>query len=222
LAGAGRLAVALITALPLLLAAVKLSLEALSLGTGGLAPPVPPLLSLLVLPVLVALPARGHGPAALLSRLLATPALLAPIAVCFPWTVAPSHLGLAFGEFAFFLHWLTKYPSWGAVNHEVLLGILCVLGCAFLPWLAAALRLHGNSGRGPQAVLLGLVLIPYVPVLIRLDATLFLAGVLGGRMPFQPGPPIWVTFGPVLRLASILSMIGLLLDLRRPAGGSPE
>ena len=42
LAWAGRLAVALITALPLLLAAVKLSLEALSLGTGGLAPPVPP------------------------------------------------------------------------------------------------------------------------------------------------------------------------------------
>jgi hypothetical protein len=207
-------------AAPLLLAAGTLVLEVLAPAAATGWTRLLALVTLLALPVSFALTARGRGSRALASRIVATPALLAPVAVCFPWTVAPSHLGLAFGEFGFFVHWLTKYPGWGAVNHEVLLGILCVLGCAFLPWLAAVLRVLERGGRAAQGVLLGLVLIPYIPVLVRLDVGLFIAGVFAGSAGPRPAPPLWVVFGPVLRLASILSMIGMLLDSRRAARGA--
>ena len=213
-----RLATLVIAAIPLLLAAATLALEVIAPHIVGGKARLLALASLLAVPVLIVLTALRRGSRTLASRLFATPALLAPVAVCFPWTVAPSHLGLAFGDLEFFLHWLTKYPTWGRLNHEVLLGILCVLGCAFLPWLAAVLRLYEKGGRAALMTLLGLVLIPYIPVLIRLDVLLFIAGLPLGVLP---APPIWVVFGPVLRLASILSMIGMLLDARRaaPDGG---
>ena len=160
-----------------------------------------------------ALAAPGRDATNLATRSVAIPALVAPLSVCFPWTAVPSKIGITFGEFGFFLHWLTKYPTVGPVNHEVLLGILCVLGCGFMPWLSAVLRRHGNSGRAAHLVLAGLALIPYVPVLIRLDANLFLAGTYSAA---TAGAPIWVALGPVLRLAAILSIIGMLRH--RPAG----
>ncbi len=211
-----------LVATPLLVAAVDLLCEGLGRDRLHASLRLVALLGLVAVPSLLTLTARGRGPAALASRIVAAPALLAPLAVCFPWTVAPSHLGVAFGEFAFFLHWLTKYPDWGSVNREVLLGILCVLGCAFLPWLAAVLHLRRRGGRVAGMGLLGLVLIPYAPVLIQLDLGLFLVGTFGAKLIMGVRPPIWVVFGSVLRLASILSMIGMLVSGRRaaPEGGA--
>jgi hypothetical protein len=212
-----RAATLLAVAFPLLLAASTLAWELIKPYSSSQTTLLVALVSLVVVPVVVGLASRLPAPPVV--RLVATPALLAPVAVCFPWTVAPSHLGLGFGDFGYFRHWLTKYPSWGPINDEVLLGILCVLGCAFLPWLAAVIRLHRSTGRLTQLALLGLALIPYIPVLIRLDALLFVAGALApGPMP---RPPIWVTFGPVLRLASILSMAGMSLAGRLPAAARP-
>src|SRR3712207_1528853 len=51
-----------------------------------------------------------------------SPCLLAPLATVYPWAVVPSRVpGIAYGGPRFFLHWLTKYPSLGPINHEVLL-----------------------------------------------------------------------------------------------------
>jgi hypothetical protein len=203
-----------LSAIPLLLAAATLVSAGLGPESSGWWWRVAALLCLVALPVALALTARGRGASTLAARLVAAPALLAPLAVCFPWTVAPDHLGLGFGEFGFFLHWLTKYPSQGPINVEVLLGILCVLGCAFLPWLTAALALSHRGSRITRAVLLGLALIPYVPVLIRLDLLLFAAGIVMKSTSFQPVPPIWAAFGAMLRLTAILSMIGMLFELQ--------
>lgn len=91
-----------------------------------------------------------------------------------------------------------------------------MLGCAFLPWLSAALLFSRHGTRITCAVLLGLVLIPYIPVLTRLDVEVlvFSAVSFAGNMKFPPAPPIWVIVGPALRLAAILSMVGMVFDGR--------
>src|SRR4051812_42271524 len=114
--------------LPALLAALALAAE----WRGSFSPArewlgsTPWLLALdFVLPPLLAIACarRSRPDLALLVSLLA-PACIAPLAVLYPWTLAPSHLGgIGYGGFTFFRFWLTKYPNWGPINHEVLLGI---------------------------------------------------------------------------------------------------
>lgn len=212
-----------VSAIPLLLAAATLIDGFLNPGSSGRSWLVPALLCVVALPGVLAFMTRGLSARVLASRLVAVPALLAPLSVAFPWTVTPSHFGVEFGGFGFFVEWLTKYPTLGPINVEVLLGLLGILGCAFLPWLSAALVLSHRSSRITRAVLLGLVLIPYLPVLIRLDVVLFTMGVLFKGPAFVPDPPIWVAFGPLLRLTGILSMALMMFKLDPdPATTRPE
>ena len=97
------------------------------------------------------------------------------------------------------------------MNIEVLLGLLCVLGCAFIPWLAAVLFVSRSLSYAARAALLALALVPYVPVVIRLDAQLVAAAFVIGRAQVQP-LIIVLLLGPVLRLAAVLSVAGMLLD----------
>ncbi len=200
-----------LSAIPLLLAAATLLDEWLAPYRHRQGWRIAALACLVALPVVLALTARARGVSVLASRLIAAPALLAPVSVCFPWAAVPSHLGVAFGELPLFLEWLTRYPNRGSINVEVLLGILCILGCAFLPWLSAALLLSHRSSRPTHAVLLALVLIPYIPVAIQLDLRLLATGLLMKDSPFQPAPPIWVAFGAMIRLTAILSIVGTML-----------
>lgn len=52
--------------------------------------------------------------------------LLSPLSVVLPWASVPANIGLGLANFAFFVEWLTKYPNFGPINYEVLLGILCM------------------------------------------------------------------------------------------------
>lgn len=157
---------------------------------------------------------------------LLVPCVLAPLAALSPWTVAPSPLGPGLGGLPFFLSWLTRYPTVGPVNHEVLLGTLAVLGACALP---AALAHHVATSRHPRvrtiALLAALQLAAYLPVLVRLDAALLAHGwtaVQHGSLGpvVAPGRATagWqsallasrIAVGPLLRLAATASMLAFV------------
>lgn len=137
------------------------------------------------------------------------PCLLAPLATIYPWAVVPSHLGMAVGGLPLFLGWLTRYPNFGPVNGEILLGIGCVLGASAMPVLFAELarRRPGRPGLLLGVLLLGLV--PYVPVLLRLDIELVLAGILGVPSLFSDAPISmpWLAAGPGMRALGVVGMV---------------
>ena len=141
---------------------------------------------------------------------LLLPCAFAPLLVATPWTVAPSHLGISLGSFPFFVSWLTRYPTLGPVNDEVLLGIGAVLGACALP---AALAAHAWLGRAPRlsvvALLASLQLVAYLPVLVRLDAGLLLFAAMDPFAMFGPSvvAVLTVAGGAVLRLWATLAMI---------------
>ncbi len=96
--------------------------------------------------------------------------LLSPLSVVLPWASVPANIGLGLANFAFFAEWLTKYPNFGPINYEVLLGILCICGSATMPAVYAASRLWGDDdNRSLSVVLFVLFLVAYLPVLFRLD-----------------------------------------------------
>ncbi len=133
---------------------------------------------------------------------LSCPGLLAPLALLYPWTAAPGHLGMELGGPELFRHWLTKYPNLGPVNFQVLLGILCILGASVAPAILAIHRLMGGHRRVLVLLLAAATVVAYVPVLIRLDVMLLLVGVLGA--PPQPE----AAGGPLVRgLAAVATVI---------------
>ncbi len=131
----------------------------------------PVLLSAMVLglPILAAVYwKRGEAHPIARAALICT--LIAPLSVVPSWAVVPSGLGPGLANFAYFAQWLTKYPNFGPINYEVLLGILCICGSATMPTIYAASRLWGEEdNRSLSFVLFVLHLIAYVPVLLRLD-----------------------------------------------------
>lgn len=161
-------------------------------------------------------------------RALAIPCLLAPLAVTSAWAVVPSHLGVGYGGFEFFLRWLTKYPNLGPVNYEVLLGILCILGASSAPAFFALYRLRGGQGRAVLSGLLVLQFVAYVPVLVRLDWMMVVCSaqalihghstLLGGGDAASILEKYAIASegaGALYRLAATLSMVSMLaLSLR--------
>jgi hypothetical protein len=122
---------------------------------------------------------------------------LTPLAVLNAWTNAPG-FPTAFGGYRYFLHWLTKYPNFGPINIEVLLGLLCVVLSSLTP---AAFAIFASTGRllpGIALAFIALELLCLVPVIIKLDIGLLLAGV-----SFMS--PVHF-MGPVLRLTGLVFM----------------
>lgn len=134
------------------------------------------------------------------------PCLLAPLAVLHPWAVMPSHMGIGFGWLPSFLGWSTRYPSVGPFNAEVVAGMLCVLGASAMPVLHA--RASRHVGPAALTALFALALVPWVPVLVRLDLELVAMAYLGVFSLFNPEPtPFWpVAVGPAMRLLAVLGM----------------
>lgn len=97
--------------------------------------------------------------------ILTFPAMLAPLALIYPWAAIPGHMGVAFGRPRFFLHWLTKYPNLGPINYEVLLGILRILAASFVPAAFAIYRLAAGARRW---VLIALPWPPLLPMCLYL------------------------------------------------------
>ena len=148
------------------------------------------------------------------------PCALAPLGVAAAWAVVPGHLGMSYGGFSFFLHWLTKYPNLGPVNYEVLLGMLCLLGGSAIPAALAFYRLQTRVQTSwTLAAFLVLQLVAYIPLFIRLDFyQLFYAVVvcLAGPMTAMGGVPMSVAerlgiasegAGAFIRLAATIGML---------------
>ena len=123
--------------------------------------------------------------------------ILAPLAVLNAWTLAPGP-GVCYGGYGYFIHWLTKYPNFGPINIEVLLGIICVLVSSLVPAVFAAYVLSEHHRRIVILALLLLDVTCLVAVIIKLDIALLLAG-------FSIDDPIYY-MGPVLRIGGAISM----------------
>lgn len=149
--------------------------------------------------------------------ILAPPALLAPLALLFPWAAVPDNLGVGFGGPGFFWDWLTKYPNMGPINYEVLLGILCVTGASLLPAALAAYRLSGGRRRLAERALTAAALVVYVPVLIRLDKDLWLVGLLGAPTLLGRVAAPEAACGPLVRLLAVLATIAMAARAGRQA-----
>lgn len=126
------------------------------------------------------------------------PALLAPASLLFPWAVVPGHLGLGLAGARYFVHWLTKYPSLGPINWQVGAGIVCVLGCAWLPVVFAAYVLRARAPSTVRVTALAVACVAvYVPVLLRLDL---------GLWTLASG---WDRGGCALRAVALLAVLGV-------------
>jgi hypothetical protein len=122
---------------------------------------------------------------------------LVPLAVLDAWVPAPGFPG-ALGGYRYFLHWLTKYPNFGPINIEVLLGLVCVLMASFIP---AVFAIFASAGRLRPSIALAIIageLLFLVPVILSLDIGLLLAGV-SFKSPLH-------FMGPVLRFTGLIFM----------------
>jgi len=136
-----------------------------------------------------------------------TPCFLAPLSVLHVWTIGPSNIGLGTGGFRFFLGWLTKYPDFGPVNFEVLLGTLCVLGAGAMPvGFALYALMSEKKSKYILMVWTVLCLIPFSAVLIALDINLWLAGSLALSQKSQAILDPSVLYGPIMRTLPLVSM----------------
>jgi hypothetical protein len=132
---------------------------------------------------------------------------MAPLALLYPWTIAPSHLsGIGWGGARFFLHWLTKYPNFGPVNLEVLAGIAAMLCLGFLPVLFGVLALHSSRLMALISIVC-VIWIAYVPIIIRLDSNLVLAGLLATT----DHSVLFLIYGPLIRLMAAVAILAIIL-----------
>ena len=170
-----------------------------------------------ILPTLTVMGA-GHSPGRttrLKTIAVLTPCFVAPLSVLDVWSIVPGPLGMGMVGFEFFLNWLTKYPNLGPVNYEILLGILCVLGTGAMPVAFALYALLSKKKRGGVLALWAIgSVVPYLPVLVRLDVSLWWFGAMG--LPTFAGELILPTvlYGPMLRTLPLISM-GFVLMKRR-------
>lgn len=142
-------------------------------------------------------------------RVLASPLFVAPLALLFPWYAGPDNMGIGIGGPGFFRGWLTRHPNLGPVNYEVLCGVLCLLGAAYLPCLFALLWLRRERS-GWLLTVAGLGLLCWAPVAYRLDLLL----LMGWLSPLTLGS-LWA--GPLLRATAAILMMGLAYGaLRQP------
>ncbi|MEM9067858.1 MAG: hypothetical protein AAGE52_05105 [Myxococcota bacterium] len=151
---------------------------------------------LVIAPLVVAWRVKRRGGRPILPAVLSI-ALLTPLAVISPWAVMPSRFGIGFANLASFIPWLTRYPNLGPINYEVLLGIFAVLGASAMPAFFALYRLFGTPRLVSALVFVGLCVVPWAAVAVRLDWELLVASV---------SIPGW---SPLLALGAIQRTLGL-------------
>ena len=144
---------------------------------------------------------------------------VAPFAVFYPWVIIPGKIGLATGDFLFFLGWLTRYPNLGPLNVEVFLGICCVILASFLPALFAYCSMGAVPRRKRSKTSLGILLVDVIvtiPLFANLDRSLLLFWVFGytwldGETHIRN---VFLAIGPLLRLIALA--IAVLVMLKPP------
>jgi hypothetical protein len=145
----------------------------------------------------------------LVERLLTVAPLLAPFTLLFPWAAVPSKFGVGLAGPRYFLHWLTKYPTVGPVNAEVLLGMLCLVAVAVLPAAAASYWLAGGRRAAVTVALAACTVVAYVPVLVRLDVDLAMVGLFGAYTFAGPASAWHAGCGALLRGLAVASTVVL-------------
>ena len=143
------------------------------------------------------------------------PCFLAPLSILHVWAIVPSPMGVGLGGLQTFLHWLTKYPNWGPVNMEILLGILCVLGAGATPVGFGLAALKPKVHRWVLVLLAIGWAIPFVTVVLYLDGTLWWLGTTSFPSFGGPVTDRSVLYGPILRAMPVISMGVVLLGNRR-------
>lgn len=164
------------------------------------------LLLLVLLPVVFAVAGflSTHHARPLWRLAVLSPCSLAPLALFRAWTIAPGPLGVSYGSYEFFLHWLTKYPNFGPINIEVMLGIACVVVSSCGPAVFAAVVAAGRRRVVTVLILVVLVVPSYIAVVIHLDRTLLrVAAHNFDNMDFDVA---YKFAGPVLRLFAVITL----------------
>lgn len=137
----------------------------------------------------------------------ALPAFMAPSAVFSAWTLASSHFAvIAWGDVAYFLDNLSRYPDLGPINSLVLLALLAELCMAFVPVLLAW-AFYADWSKSVMLLLALLCLFAYVALCVELDV--YLCWLALARME-QYG---FLIFAPLTHSLAMLS-VGFLLFYR--------
>jgi hypothetical protein len=177
--------------------------------SSSIAPSILVLIILLTLVVIFTFGIINKKPRLIRTALLSICALT-PFAVMYPWVATPDNIGMSYGGYRFFLEWLTKYPNFGPINSEVLLGMACVVLASFIPAVYCYGKAFEKYHRTIIVLLLLVEVAAYLPVLIRLDWLLFLGGIWGN---YRSGEilirDLSVLTGPSLRLVSFLIIFGM-------------
>ena len=134
--------------------------------------------------------------------LVAGACAVAPLALVFPWCVAPSKLGIGLGGPGFFFHLATKHPNLGPIHWQVVGGIACLIACAVAPPLFLFLR--DNKQR---TVVLTAHLCAFLAVAVYLDSGLWTVGFYG--VWTRAGDAALALGGPTIRLLSTLALLAL-------------
>ena len=168
-------------------------------------------------PLLAALGARRSPRGARLLREVAwvTPCFFAPLSVLHVWALVPGNLGVAMAGFEYFVTWCTKYPNFGPVNREVVLGTLCVLGAGAVPVGFGLYAVLSQKRRlAAFATWFALDLVAFVPVFIELDIPLWTLSVAGLPTILGTATVPTLLYGPLLRTLPLISMVAVMARRR--------
>ena len=97
------------------------------------------------------------------------------------------------------------YPAFGPVNLEVLAGIAAMLCLGFLPVLFGVLALRRSRLMALISIVC-VIWIAYVPIIIKLDSNLVLAGLLGSA----DQSVLFLIYGPIIRLMAAVALLVIL------------
>jgi hypothetical protein len=147
---------------------------------------------------------------------------LAPFALWYPWVITSGSTDPGYGGFLYFMEWLTKNPNLGAVNLQVLIGIICMITTTVLPPVYAFHALSDKPHMSRLLLLFSICLIAFMPVFIRLDLMLWITGFGGGSHPAGASEGLHgldLAYGPLLHTApmAIMSWHVISALIKKPA-----
>ncbi len=147
---------------------------------------------------------------------------LAPFALWYPWVITSGSMKPGYGGFLYFIEWLTKNPNIGAVNIQVLIGIVCMIIISVLPPVYAFHALSDKPRMSRLLVLFSICLLAFMPVFIRLDLMLWISGLRGSSSATVDNGGVHgleLTYGPLLHTAPLAIMAWHVVStlIKKPA-----
>jgi len=134
---------------------------------------------------------------------------LSPLSLSMIWVFVPGGMTGGFAGYEFFIESVSRYPNWGSVNLEVVLGLVCIVMSAFLPTVFALSFLFKCAYRQQfLAAILLLYLVIYIPVFMKLDFLLWFFAF--NKLYVLPNAGVYqgidVAYAPMMHLFFLLLM----------------